>query len=401
MFKIYSPNEKNFRIFYIIISLSVLYDLFFYTIDLEATFNQHTNYYDLFENTGFFTPLVKIFNLNSHLQWILLIVLFFTCLCLLLNRYLKFALPTLFVGLLFLIDANPLVAQFHDHIRLMTLFWFILFEYFPKQKPLIMFCYLVSFTLLYLQPMLLREPAPWLIDFDGVQKTLATSIKHTSFTQTVLNITNQYKFLVPMSYFFEWIAPLVAIWLFGKKRKYAIISLILFHIVLNLSLNLMTFLPVMLANLLFLYPYQMQSMSLAWKNFKHGLTVLLCLVTLSTPYRFTHAPLPHWLYLTLAPIGQDTQWDMFSEYLQDFTIEIEIEKNQMRTPFIFSAWRDWRWATRFIIGDYQEQSDQIDTITGTLNSFCLRMQAEKIYAKTFRNKEFIQQYEITCANSDK
>jgi hypothetical protein len=158
----------------------------------------------------------------------------------------------------------------------------------------------------------------------------------------------------------------------------------------------MTFFPVMQANLLFLYPFQMNQIKLTINHFKHYLVAFLFLIALSIPNRFTHAPLPYWLYMTLAPIGQDTQWDMFSEYLKDFTIEIELEKNSTRSKYHLSAWRDWRWATRFIIGDYQEQSDQIDTITGTLKSFCLRTDADKIYAKTYRNKEFIENYTVDC-----
>jgi hypothetical protein len=396
MLKLFLPSARNFRLFYIFLGFSVLYDLLFYSIDLTSTFNSHTNYYDLFENTGIFTALVKIFNLNQFMQWSLISLLAISSLFLIFNRLLKLALPLLFVGLLFIIDANPLLAQFHDHIRLMTLFWFILFEYFPKQKNLILVCYIVSFTLLYVQPMALRDPAPWFVTMDGVQKTLATTIKHTVFSRAVLDLTNQFKILLPIAYLFEWIAPLIGIWMFGQKRKYALITLMLFHFVLNFSLNLMTFLPVMLANLLFLYPFKNEVTLFEWKNLKHGLSVFLVLITLSLPYRFTHSPLPNWLYLSLAPIGQDTQWDMFSEYLQDFTIVLELENNQERIPYQLSAWRDWRWATRFIIGDYQEQSDEIDTITGTLKSFCLRVVAEKIHAKTFRNGEFIKKYEIEC-----
>jgi hypothetical protein len=376
--------------------LSILFDTSFYLVDFKSHFNTFAILDDSFYTLHYLIPLAKYFNHSPILQIITLLTLCFTSIALVFQKWIKTALIICFILLTFLIDANPLIVQFHDNIRLMTLFWFILFEFFPNQRKLLLFGYLISFSLVYFQPMALRDPVPWLVEFDGINKTLTTSIKHTIFSSYILKLGILLKIAAPIAYIFEWIAPLLGIWLFGQKRKVALVTLVLFHVALNLSLNLMTFLPVMLANLVFLYPFVDNKFKLKIADFKHALTAIVLMVLITIPYRMTQTAIPTPLNHILTPLAQETQWEMYSEYLRDYKLHIVLEKDHIKTDYHLSALRDWRWATRFLFSDYYEAEEDIDLITRSLQAFCYRYMSDKITSQSYHYNVAHRNYEVNC-----
>ncbi len=393
MFIIRKPSKRNFDLFYYTIIFSIIFDVTFYILDFNSLLTSSTYIDSYYLEMPYLKSVVLFFLNHSWAMITLLSIILISSILVLFQKFKKTSLIFLFISLTLLINCNPYILQYHDFIRLMALFWFILIEIDPKYSENYVFLFYIAFSFIYLQPMFLRDPSPWLIDFTGLSKTLSTENKHTLLTPYLLQMPLLLKILSPFAYIFEWVIPMLAIWSKGKIRYYSVIALLAFHLGIALTVNLMTFTIVVFACIFFLIPFDEKTISLNVTKFKNRAIIPLLIIMTTLPYKIIDDELPTNLNNLLSFTGQHNHWRMYSKWVPNIKFTF---KDQNHIPYKFSSVRNWRWETSFIYVYLIKNEDNIDLFQETLFPLCSKLNSKDRIIATYTLDDSIQDYTIDC-----